>query len=95
MWIYGHVQSQLSDELILTAHRIALAYHPIKTSVNGAAGWQKLAELEFNIWNVYYQPALRLLHYSQLLQFQDGGLYFDAHLHRFFRFYLVTILLVL
>lgn len=36
MWIYGHVQSQLSDELILAAHRIALAYVPIKPLVNGA-----------------------------------------------------------
>lgn len=51
--------------------------------------------MEFNVINVYCDPALKLLNYSQLLQLDEGGLVYNAQLHRFFRFYLVTILLVL
>lgn len=68
MWIYGHVQSQLSDELIVAAHRIALAYDPIRLLVTGATELSKLADMEFNVMNVYWDPALTMINYSRLLQ---------------------------
>jgi hypothetical protein len=93
-WIYNHIQPRLGDELILAAHRILLAFSPVRQFCDSMQAIASISTIPFNLFNIFGDSSFKVLNYAQLFETQPYSIDKSYHLLSFYRSFLTTIMLI-